>query len=289
MLRPSPVDFLSQQCEHACAWPICPIFLRKAYLMSCPLDALHYLEHSSNPSHTLCKAAVQVFCIASHPSCCHVLRLLMPVSTAQGPLPEQLGALSHLQSLNLSSNELTGSLPVSIGQLQTQSGVWLDHNQLSGSLSQAWCNASVTSAVHVDYNAGLYGAVPQCLQGRLQQGSSFAGTGLIQVENNIEASSSGSSGSSNSSSSSSHSGSSSSAVGGSGSGAEAPICSTTSCGLVCLLHALVPHHPPSNHCHHLATKLAAISLVNSCCPCLCILLMSGCLAAAFARTAGSRL
>lgn len=167
----------------------------------------------------------------------------MPVLTAQGPLPEQLGALSYLQSLNLSSNELTGSLPVSIGQLQTESGVWLDHNQLSGSIPQAWCNASVTSALHVDYNAGLNGAVPQCLQGRLQQGSSYAGTGLIQVDNSTEASSSSSSSSgSSSNSSSSYSGSSSSAVGGNGSG---PICSSTSCGLVCLLHALVAHHPPS--------------------------------------------
>jgi len=239
-------------------------------------------------------------CIASHPSCCHEPNLLMPVLTAQGPLPEQLGALSHLQSLNLSSNELTGSLPVSVGQLQTESGVWLDHNQLSGSIPQAWCNASVTSAVHVDHNAGLYGAVPQCLQGRLQQGSSYAGTGLIQVDNSTEASSSSSiggssnsssssssssSGSSNSSSSSSYSGSSSSTVGGSGSGAEAPICSSTSCGLVCLLHAFVAHHPPSIHCQHLDTKLAAIRLVDSCCPCLCILLMSGCLAG----TLGSRL
>jgi len=185
----------------------------------------------------------------------------MPVLTAQGPLPEQLGALSHLQSLNLSSNELTGSLPVSIGQLQIESGVWLDHNQLSGSIPQAWCSASVTSAVHVDHNAGLYGAVPQCLQGRLRQGSSYAGTGLIQVDNSIEASSSssGGSGGSSNSSGSSYSGSSSSAVGGSGSGAEAPICSSTSCGSVCLLHALGAHHPPSIDCQDLVTKLAAIS------------------------------
>ena len=211
----------------------------------------------------------------------------MPVLTAQGPLPEQLGALSHLQSLNLSSNELSGSLPVSIGQLQTESGVWLDHNQLSGSISQAWCNASVTSALHVDYNAGLYGAVPQCLQGRLQQGSSYVGTGLIQVDNSIEASSS-SSGSSNSSSSS-YNGSSSSAVGGNGSGAEAPICSSTSCGLVCLLYALAAHHPPSNDASMLRQSLLQSASVKSCCPCLRILLLSGCLAAAFACTVSSRL
>ena len=176
----------------------------------------------------------------------------MSLLTAQGPLPEKLGALSHLQSLNLSSNELTGSLPVSIGQLQTESGVWVDHNQLSGRIPPAMCNASVTSALHVDHNAGLYGAVPQCLQGRLQQGSSYAGTGLTQVANSTEASSSSSGSSSNSSSSnsSSYGGSSSSAVGGSGSGAEAPICSSTSCGLVCLLHALAALDPPSNHCQH---------------------------------------
>lgn len=200
--------------------------------------------------------------------------LLTPVLSTQGPLPEQLGALSHLQSLNLSSNELTGSLPVSVGQLQIESGMWLDHNQLSGSIPQAWCNASVTSALHIGYNAGLYGAVPQCLQGRLQKGSSYAGTGLIQVENSIEASSS--------SSSSSYSGSSSSAVGGIGSGTEAPICSSTSCGLVCLLCTCSssPTIQPMP-----ASWLAAISLVNSCCPCLCILLMSGCLAGAV----GSRL
>ncbi len=254
MLGPSPVNFLSLQCGSdpqalsmlavAAHYAQSCLTLQKVCLMKCPLH-VHCTSPTPFPHPVLsCRPA---FCISSHPSCCHVPHSLMPVLTAQGPLPEQLGALSHLQSLNLSSNELTGSLPISIGQLQTESGVWLDHNQLSGSIPQAWCNASVISALHVDYNAGLYGAVPQCLQGRIQQGSSYAGTGLIQVDNSTEASSSSSSSSSsgsssNSNSSSSYNGSSSSAVG--GSGTEAPICSSTSCGLVCLLHALVAHHPP---------------------------------------------
>ena len=157
-----------------------------------------------------------------------------------------------MQSLNLSSNELTGSLPTFIGQLQTASGVWLDHNQLSGSIPNAWCaNASVTSAVYIDYNSGLYGAVPQCLQGRLQQGNGYAGTGLSEAGGSSSPGQAASSGSSSSSSGSNDASSSSNAsssgssiannsasggstIGSQGSGNEAPECSSSSCGLVLL-------------------------------------------------------
>ncbi len=149
----------------------------------------------------------------------------------QGTVPKQLGALTHLQNLNLSSNQLTGSLPASIGQLQLASGLWLDHNQLTGSVPEAWCHASVTSAVHVDSNPGLYREVPQCLQGRLLQGSGYAGTGLIQGDGL------GSSEASSSSSSIASDGSSGGSISSSSSGGEAPICSSISCGSVCWLYA----------------------------------------------------
>lgn len=181
----------------------------------------------------------------------HSQSLLCLLLLSQGPIPAQFRALSHLQSLNLSSNELTGSLPTFIGQLQTASGVWLDHNQLSGSIPNAWCtNASVTSAVYIDYNSGLYGAVPQCLQGRLQQGNGYAGTGLSEAVGSsspgqaASSSSSASSGSTDASSvgDASSSGSSiannstsgGSTIGSQGTGNEAPMCSSSSCGLVLL-------------------------------------------------------
>ena len=153
----------------------------------------------------------------------------------QGTVPEQLSALSHLRNLNLSSNKLTGSLPVSIGQLQIASGVWLDHNQFSGSIPDAWCNASVTSAVHVGGNPGLCREVPQCLQGRLHQGSGFAGAGLGQAvdHSTTDASNRANDGSSSSSSSSNSLGSNIKSSGcSSNANAEMPTCSSSTCGSV---------------------------------------------------------
>ena len=137
--------------------------------------------NTSSRRDILCKAAIP--CLA-HASCkallpeCSNLHLTRHLKTLQGTVPAQLGALTHLQLLNLSSNQLTGSLPALLGQLQADSGLWLGHNQFTGSIPLAWCNASVTSAVHVDYNEGLVGEVPLCLEGRLQQGRGLVGTGL---------------------------------------------------------------------------------------------------------------
>ena len=109
---------------------------------------------------------------------CQIFDLYSLAHALQGTIPVHWGSLAHLQILNLSSNQLTGSLPAALGQLQTNSGLWLDHNQFTGSIPEAWCNASVTSAVHVDHNPGLFGEVPECLQGRLDQGRGLEGTGL---------------------------------------------------------------------------------------------------------------
>lgn len=99
----------------------------------------------------------------------------------QGTVPPQLGSLTHLQILNLSSNQLSGNLPAALGQLQAQSGVWLNHNRFIGTIPVTWCNTTVTSALHLDHNPGLFGEVPHCLEGRLGlgQGRGLEGTGLV--------------------------------------------------------------------------------------------------------------
>lgn len=139
----------------------------------------------------------------------------------QGTVPDQLGSLTHLQCLNLSSNQLSGGLPASLGQLQAESGVWLDHNSLSGSIPGAWCNASVTSALHVDYNPGLFGEVPYCLEGRLGQGRGLEGTGLaLSSSNPAQQPAIGSQ----------------SSTGGSSSNNDAAVlCDSATCGSVCFL------------------------------------------------------
>ena len=51
-----------------------------------------------------------------------------------GPIPSELGKLANLQRLNLASNELTGLIPPELGELAELQELVLFHNQLTGPL-----------------------------------------------------------------------------------------------------------------------------------------------------------
>ncbi|KMS94975.1 hypothetical protein BVRB_013590 [Beta vulgaris subsp. vulgaris] len=52
----------------------------------------------------------------------------------RGPIPPQLGMLSHLTSLHLGANILNGSIPTSFANLHKLQFLYLGHNRLSGSI-----------------------------------------------------------------------------------------------------------------------------------------------------------
>ena len=49
-----------------------------------------------------------------------------------GPIPEELGNLYSLKTLNLGDNQLTGTIPEELGNLNRLDFLYLDNNQLSG-------------------------------------------------------------------------------------------------------------------------------------------------------------
>ena len=61
-----------------------------------------------------------------------VAELWLWVNKLRGPLPAELGSLTHLEALGLGSNELTGPIPAELGALINLHTLWLSNNELTG-------------------------------------------------------------------------------------------------------------------------------------------------------------
>ena len=57
-----------------------------------------------------------------------------------GAIPENIGDLTFLDTLNLSYNQLSGTIPESIGRLSNLNWLYLYLNQLSGVMPDSLCN-----------------------------------------------------------------------------------------------------------------------------------------------------
>ncbi|KAH7690707.1 Non-specific serine/threonine protein kinase protein [Dioscorea alata] len=76
-----------------------------------------------------------------------------------GEIPEELGQLSFLQSLNLSRNQLSGQLSEKIGQLRWLEVLDLSMNNLSGVLPPSLTNLTSLNHLNLSYN-NFYGEIP---------------------------------------------------------------------------------------------------------------------------------
>ncbi|KAH7690698.1 Receptor protein-tyrosine kinase protein [Dioscorea alata] len=76
-----------------------------------------------------------------------------------GEIPEELGHLSLLQSLNLSRNHLSGQLSEKIGQLRWLEVLDLSVNNLSGVLPSTMTNLTSLNHLNLSYN-NFYGEIP---------------------------------------------------------------------------------------------------------------------------------
>jgi Leucine-rich repeat (LRR) protein len=72
----------------------------------------------------------------------HVTSIWLPDNNLNGPIPPELGNLSHLESLNLFSNQLSGSIPPELGNLSYLKELVLYSNQLNGSIPSELGNLS---------------------------------------------------------------------------------------------------------------------------------------------------
>ncbi|KAI5332355.1 hypothetical protein L3X38_022484 [Prunus dulcis] len=77
----------------------------------------------------------------------------------EGEIPEEVGSLVELSTLNLSMNRLTGKIPSSIGKLRWLETLDLSHNHLSGDIPQNFSSLTFLSHLNLSYN-NLIGRIP---------------------------------------------------------------------------------------------------------------------------------
>ncbi|XP_076956945.1 receptor-like protein EIX2 [Bidens hawaiensis] len=82
-----------------------------------------------------------------------------------GAIPESIGQLSKLYSLQLQNNSLTGTIPDSIGSLSLLQALWLSNNQFSSSIPNTIGGLSSLKLLDLSYNK-LNGSLPESI-GRL--------------------------------------------------------------------------------------------------------------------------
>ena len=74
-------------------------------------------------------------------------------------IPDEIGKMHHLQSLDLSQNMLTGEIPPLLGELQYLETLNLFHNRLSGTIPHTFDHLISLTVVDISYNQ-LKGPLP---------------------------------------------------------------------------------------------------------------------------------
>ena len=83
-------------------------------------------------------------------------------SQLNGPIPPELGYLTNLGTLDLSSNQLSGPIPSSLGNLANLMELSLGHNQLTGSIPSQLGELSNLQWLYLSGNQ-LTGCIPNAL------------------------------------------------------------------------------------------------------------------------------
>lgn len=96
-----------------------------------------------------------------------------------GEIPNSLGRLEGLQSLNLSNNDLTGPIPPFLRNLKNLESLDLSHNKLTGVIPhQLAQNLNFLSFLNVSYNL-LSGPIPQGNQFSTFENNSYEGNSAL--------------------------------------------------------------------------------------------------------------
>ena len=85
--------------------------------------------------------------------------LVLSTNSLGGEIPSELGGLSNLQRLSLGHNQLTGPIPASLGSLANLQWLWLANNQLSGPIPVELGSLSNLEQLQLSENQ-LTGCIP---------------------------------------------------------------------------------------------------------------------------------
>ncbi|KAI7726920.1 hypothetical protein M8C21_024551, partial [Ambrosia artemisiifolia] len=88
--------------------------------------------------------------------------LYLDSNTLNFSIPESLGRLTNLRSLDLSNNELTGPFPEALGKLRALQGLYLSNNQLRGSIPESLGRLTSLRMLSVSTNF-LNGIIPNSI------------------------------------------------------------------------------------------------------------------------------
>ena len=97
---------------------------------------------------------------------CHESFICFHFSTSlynlSGEIPENIGALTRLDSIMLSNNLLEGNIPESIGNMSSIKYLYLNENLLTGSLPESIGNLENLAILYLDNNK-LTGEIPSSI------------------------------------------------------------------------------------------------------------------------------
>jgi Leucine-rich repeat (LRR) protein len=121
-----------------------------------------------------------------------ITSIVLPKNQLNGTLPQELGNLTTLKTLDLSKNQLSGSIPSQLGNLTSLTTLSLHENQLSGAIPKELGNLANLAFLSLALN-NLSGTIPPeivappTLQGILLFGNKLTGAVPQGVTDRIKA------------------------------------------------------------------------------------------------------